>query len=253
MPNHYSQSSFIIELTTEQTQAAIEAFEKLKDPIFEEQGTAREVASQIIDESADATTRIISHTVKNHPDIGCEDLEYLDFGFSVEADENGLCIFGEDSFDSDHAAVFAQAILKTFGLPDLVLFEVAHSCSRPLPDSFGGHSVAVTKDSIRFNGALVFREAEYVAHQEQCRYFFCKVKEVNGDIDYDVKFLMRVGHDQDKDEAFADIVANFRDDNATLSEGPTAENSDGTLVTGLSMTEIEPIEFHTMKKYLSVL
>ena len=74
----------------------------------------------------------------------------------------GLWMHNDESCGHEFAAVVAQGYIRKFH-PDMHLgLEIAHTCSKPRIDGFGGSAAFITKDNIRWGGT-----SAWLADQEQ--------------------------------------------------------------------------------------
>lgn len=242
MANYYSESSVIVPCGFVSATNACIAFDLLNNEMSEATLSMIESSSET---NLTALEKIIRHSYRNHPDyILGERLQDYAWSFEVsvegESEEKcaGLWVGSSDNFNSEHASVFLQAVLKAFDLPDLLEIEVSHSCSRLLPDGFGGHALVVTKDYIRYWNAQKFFNAESLAHKTASRYFLCSITEADEKHECQKIFLMQCGA--------------HRDPNALLMDRCNRPSPDGTGIRNPDIIEIEPCEFETMKQYLPV-
>lgn len=92
---------------------------------------------------------------------------YLDCGFRTEMEPTPgkrnqfeLVIFAEESGNVEHAANFAQAILRRFDPKGVVGFQWAETSDRATPDSFGGGAAVVTATSTKFMSSYSWLQRE---------------------------------------------------------------------------------------------
>ena len=260
MANYDSQSSSIISCTYEQALMATVAFDQLNNEMS--QATLSMIESN-------GNTRLspldemIRHAYRNHPDYvpgSVLDLFSWDFDVAIETsnpDNNdsceGLYIGSDTHFNSEHAAAFLQAFLHAFNKHELVTMEIAHTCSRHLPEAFGGHAVVISKDHVRFHHSQHFFSAEHEAHNSASRHYMCSLVQVNGEHHYSAHFLLQCHRDINPNR----ILRKLYDHPAAMSATDDVENweveyDDGTCVQQPVVREIEPTEFATMKNYLPV-
>jgi hypothetical protein len=134
MANYYSLASFEIPLTSDQADFALRLAEAVGESSNEE------------DTPNDCTE--IAQAIRADIDF---DTDADQLGFEIHKIEAGVWItHNEESFSSNHAASFAQHLLKHFKLNDFVLeIQISYSCSRPTTEAFGGACCLVTKDEIK--------------------------------------------------------------------------------------------------------
>lgn len=125
-----------------------------------------------IDQLVDKLVKASNEEVETDP--GEEILEvcpewewYLDAGFRTEMtpatgrkNQFELVIFSEESGNVEHAANFAQAILRRFDPKGVVGFQWADTSDRATPDSFGGGAAVVTATSTKFMSSYSWLERE---------------------------------------------------------------------------------------------
>jgi hypothetical protein len=263
MADYYSQASFILPCSPEHAKVALAALNIISD-FDPEWLSTRDLSS---DHDPVNLKRIVEQCVLNHPDAKdqCESgvenglsddqsgLMDLCWDFCAEMHSEGLWIFSEDHFNSEHAAIFVQSVLASFDLPHMVQIEVAHACSRPRLDAFGGSAIAVTKTGSRFHDPYSFFEAEQTANNDNAAYYFCEITEIHSEYEYDSRFLMRCVGDEKPDDRLEEILLNYRgvgerDDafNMVMYPGGTGGKIS-------RMETISPLEYMTMSKYLTVL
>jgi len=164
MANYYTEASFIIPCSDEQAEIAIAALNQVAFDVTE-------LGLSVVAKSKDAEftpmEKIVRHYFFNHPDQDLENLTgELYCGFDIDEVREGLWIYTDESINTEHAAIFTQAVLKTFDLPYLVPILAAHTCSKPRLDAFGGHACVVTKDYIHWHSLEEFIDEEIEAHKE---------------------------------------------------------------------------------------
>lgn len=248
MANYYTEASFIIPCSAVQAEEAMEAFQHID-------GECSDFAKQIIaknnDDIFEPEDLIIRECFQHHPDR--EDDGYsLGWDFSVEAVSDGLWIHTDESINTEHAAIFTQAVLRAFDLPCLVEILAAHTCSKQRTDAFGGHACVVTKDNIRWADFHDFMEAERKSHTGNERYFMCDITEVNGEYEYTSQFLMKCSGQDDPEHRLDEIFVSYRGDGDKESDSFVWYDC-GTAAKNPNMNEITPYEFKVMQAHLSVL
>lgn len=173
MATYYTQASFIVPCTKEQATIAIEAFQSLTDEAW------------LAD--ADNILRIVHcattpgqplHTLMYHYLAACFGKD--EWGtpdtwdrpdWDVDVDTRGLWISHNETINTERAAYFTQAILKTFNLDAFVPLYASHGCDKPHLDGFGGHACIITKERISWRDDQRFEVAERRAHERQEQYY----------------------------------------------------------------------------------
>jgi len=183
---------------------AIDALNELTPEITE---YARSVIEKTEDSSFTEKEQLIRFCYFNHPEYneGHVDEDEFYWKFDVSVDDDGVWIRSDQSINTDHAAIFTQSILTLFDLDQLIVINASHTCSKPRLDAFGGHSVVVTKESIRWSDGLQFIESEQKAHDNKENYYFCEITEINGEYEYRSHFLMTCKLDESPEERLDNI------------------------------------------------
>src|SRR5690554_6152355 len=208
MADYYTNASFIIPCTEVQAEEALEALKHIRGELSQ---FAKEVIEKPSDQLSTAKEKIILSCFQEHPDQDPEyDLEDLEWNFNAEKGGTGIWIYENESINTEHAAIFTQAVLNAFDLPHLVGIEAAHTCSKPRLDGFGGHACVVTKDDIRWSDFQEFLTAEHEAHQNNEAYFYCTITEINGENEYRKDFLLRCSNSSSAEERLDEIFVSFR-------------------------------------------
>jgi hypothetical protein len=144
MANYYTQASFIIPLTEEQTVFAVKVIECFLDEKIDLTKRHKTKASKAYDNAVFCLARKLAKSVDEYdPDNQC-------IGFSYQAKPKGLWISHDENINTDNAGVFTQCLLKHFDIDAYVAIEAAHTCDRARLDGFGGHALFITKKHIRW-------------------------------------------------------------------------------------------------------
>lgn len=80
----------------------------------------------------------------------------------IEKIDGGLYISSNGNSDETSAAEFVQAILRQFKLDCCIKFQIAYTCSKPIPDAFGGSACVITRKEIAW-----FNIGEWLANKEK--------------------------------------------------------------------------------------
>lgn len=249
MANYFIKASFIIPCNADQSAIAIKSLEHIRDQATDYANTN---LSKSGSEDLSPEERITHHCFFNHPEQESNDaMGGLDWKFAVEPAEEGLWVYADNSINTEHAAIFTQAVLKAFDIPSLVVIEAAHTCDQDKVDGFGGHACVVSKDFIRWGGLADFINTETKAHEGGERFYMCEITEVNGEYEYPRIFLMKCSAEDDPEDRLDDVFANHR--GGGEQEGADfIWYSDGTSAKDPCMKEITPYEFKVMESHLSV-
>ncbi|MDH5730821.1 MAG: hypothetical protein OEZ58_17670, partial [Gammaproteobacteria bacterium] len=156
------------------------------------------------------------------------------------------------SINTDHAAIFTQAVLHVFDLEQSVVIYASHTCDRPLIDAFGGHTIFVTKDTIRYDTSHDFVRAEEQAHKDNKNYYFCSLTEVNGEFEYQSKFLMACERKEDPDARLKHIFKTFRGE-GSFEDEDFVWYPCGVAAKSPEYHAITPHEYQIMSQHLSTL
>jgi hypothetical protein len=73
------------------------------------------------------------------------DNEFGFVGFGHQLQEDGLWIYGEDNFDSEHAHRLVKQLVETLDLPKIHVCSWSYTCSKPRIGDFGGGAFVVQK------------------------------------------------------------------------------------------------------------
>lgn len=195
---------------------------------------------------------IVRHCVLNHLGRTVANIpEDLDWHFDGDKCPEGFLINSDlGDFNSEHAALFAQAALIAFDRNELIEFKIALTCSNlKRPDGFGGVACFVSNDFIRWTGLHNFLEAERTAFAENIKYFFREFNEVVGKLEHPASFILCCPANVNAAHKYDEIQLNYRNGGERDTEGGI-QFSSGSAITKASMT---PDEFRVMKSYLNVM
>ena len=153
MANNYSETSFMLPCTESQAKMAVWCLGLLDEP-------DNERVLEIIEGDRDSLEYMWERMVYDMAlcvwdgDDPVESFKegFFNVGFCVRPEPKGIWIYSEESFNSDGADQFIQAVLNAFNLDILVTYSVADTCSRPRLDEFGGYAVAVSKNHVEHIG-----------------------------------------------------------------------------------------------------
>ncbi|MDI5832579.1 hypothetical protein OCF84_21335 (plasmid) [Shewanella xiamenensis] len=251
MANFYTEASFIIPCNSAQAAIAINSLVHITDQFsdFAELAVFKADSEKLSPEEL-----IIRHCFFNHPEQEKDNsLKELPWAFDVKPSEDGLWVHANESMNTEHAAVFTQALLNAFNLPSLVVIEAAHTCSKASTFAFGGHACVVSKDFIRWHGLTDFVNAEMDAHRDGERFYMCMFTEVNGETENINRFLMKCSTEDDPEKRLDYIFVNNRGAGGEKESDDFVWYCDGTAAKNPHMNEITPYEFKAIEKYFSVL
>lgn len=119
MANNYTQTSFIIPLTLEQIEYALNLCQRLENSDEEDD----ELREKILEET-----------------------EFLGFNYTKSPD--GLWIYHEDSAYIGNIIGVITHLVDTFKLPPIG-FEYSYTCDKPRCDEFGGGAVWISQNETR--------------------------------------------------------------------------------------------------------
>lgn len=198
---------------------------------------------------------MVRHCVLNHPDrtVG-EVLEDCDWSFDGEICPEGFLVHRDcGNFNSEHAALFAQASLIAFGRNELLEFQISYSSNNfRRTDGYGGAACVVSRDFIRWTGNHDFLESERTAFKEHMRYYFCSFIEVNRELEYPVTFILRCPTTVNAAQRFDAILLNYRCGGEMNADGEIHYSS-GSAIKNAVLKPVTPYEYQVMKDYLTVI
>jgi hypothetical protein len=98
---------------------------------------------------------------ETNPDGNKLDEEYEDFlqgivQYTVEFNAGTVYFTNDESANTEALAKFVQEFLIEFDIKEPVEIDAAHTGSRPVPDAYGGHSVYVDQEDIKFCCPITF-------------------------------------------------------------------------------------------------
>ena len=157
MANFYTKASFVLPLTSEQADFALEVLNCITDAELDFTKKHKNKAGKAYDNDVYRLAKKFAKT--------CDDFIQGEFylGFEYEKFDNdpkGIWISSDESIDTGEAAEFCHLILKHFDSDDYVSIEAAHTCSKLRLDAFGGHAAFVTKKGIKY-----FSTFEWIGRQ----------------------------------------------------------------------------------------
>lgn len=250
MTNYYTEASFIIPCNTCQVTIAFKALSAITDGNTVDFDTlmSRKPDNGLLREEV-----IIRHCLNHHPDRLPESGHYPDFwDFDAFQTDDGIWIRANESINTEHAAIFTEAVLAAFNLPHLVVIEAAHTCDKARLDAFGGHACTVTKNGIIWHDYNDSLEATRQAHLNGERYYMCSITQINGEYEYTSLFLMKCDRDDDPDERMDSIFVNYNGKGEKTNEN-FVWYPDGLAGKDPSFNEITPDEYRVMQRHLGVL
>ena len=252
MADYYSLSAFVINATPVQSAVLLEAMNELFEP---DDNFIAKLTSSTNTEGLSEMECIVRHCVLNHPDRTVEEvIEDSDWSLDGEICSEGFLVHSDcGNFNSEHAALFAQASLIAFEKNELIEFQISHTSNNfRRTDGYGGAACVVSRDFIRWTGNHEFLEAERTAFNENMHYYFCSFTEVHGELEYPERFILRCPANVNAAQRFDEILLNYR----TGGE----KDTDGVInfVTGSSIkkTPLKPLtpdEYRVLKQFLTVI
>lgn len=127
MANNYQQSSFLIDLRSEEEGKFLiekmEDYESIVNGDYDEDREFTEQEKQVYEEG---------------------------WGWSYEKEGNQLVIFCEEGGQIDVMTELLQNFLRKFRPNEYIIFTWSYTCSKMRPGQFGGGGVLVTEDEIDF-------------------------------------------------------------------------------------------------------
>ncbi len=196
------------------------------------------------------TESILTHCCENHPEAGAGFSLGWDFDLSIEEEIDGFFIAPDDDINTEHAALFTQAVLKAFDLDVQIPILASHTCSRHEVGAYGGHACVITKDKIAWAGLLDFVEAEKRAHARGERYFACSQTTRINEYLFKEHYLMVCDVEADPEACHEYIFTNWRSDGEVIDG--EAEYADGCFGSDAWMEEISSLEFERLKMFIPV-
>lgn len=154
MANYYTQASFIIPLTAEQTVFAVKVLECFLDEKIDLTKRHKTKVARAYDIAVFRLARKLAKSVDEY------EVHNQYIGFSFQAQPNGLWISHDESINTDNAAIFTQCLLKHFDIDGYVAIEAAHTCDKARLDGFGGHALFITKKHIRWVSTYEWIESQ---------------------------------------------------------------------------------------------
>ncbi|EIX9053480.1 hypothetical protein R8O76_005018 [Klebsiella michiganensis] len=252
MADYYSLSAFVINATPVQSAVLLEAMNELFEP---DDNFIAKLTSSTNTEGLSEMERIVRHCVLNHPDRTVEEvIEDCDWSFDGEICSEGFLVHSDcGNFNSEHAALFAQASLIAFERNELLEFQISHTSDNfRRTDGYGGAACVVSRDFIRWTGNYEFLEAERIAFTENMRYYFCSFTEFNGELEYPVSFILRCPANVNADQRYDAILLNYRCGGEKDADGGVHFSS-GSAIKNVVLKPVTPDEYRVMKGYLKVI
>lgn len=143
MADFYTQGSFILKLNNIEQAFAMSVIDCVQDEEIDLTKTHKTVAAKAYDAEVYRAAKKLASTI--------DDYEFREYclGFDIAQETEGLWFSDWDCFNGYNAANFIHIVLKHFDKPDIVCFELAHTCSKLRLDSFSGEAWCITKKTIR--------------------------------------------------------------------------------------------------------
>lgn len=160
MADYFSDASFMIPCTFAQAAMAVDALTEVFQGDDPSEAVAKALAKPL-SEYISPREVIIREMHEACVEI-CES-DFWNMGFEADAERSGIWVRTSDGgwFNTEMAAAFVNAVMCAYNLPGAVIIRVSYSCSKPRLDAYGGHTISVTKNSIRH-----FSDNEFVNAEE---------------------------------------------------------------------------------------
>ncbi|WP_154975132.1 hypothetical protein [Klebsiella grimontii] len=252
MADYYSLSAFVINATPVQSAVLLEAMNELFEP---DDNFIAKLTSSTNTEGLSEMERIVRHCVLNHPDRTVEEvIEDCDWSFDGEICSEGFLVHSDcGNFNSEHAALFAQASLIAFERNELIEFQISHTSDNfRRIDGYGGAACVVSREFIRWTGNHAFLEAERTAFKENMHYYFCSFTEVHGELEYPESFILRCPANVNAALRFDDILLNYRTGGEKDINGVINFVS-GSSIKKSTLKTLTPEEYQVLKQFLTVI
>ena len=245
MAEFFTLASFTIPCSRQQAEVALASLTSLR-----EEAKLIPLSGEQADHPPEAI--IINHCLSNHPEFPVLNKEQAPgWEFICSVVDDGLWIRSDESINTREAAIFTQSVLLAFELNILVEIQASHVSRKDRADSYGGHACTVTRDKIQFFNFSGDIEAEKMAFETNSRFYFCSVNESNGPNEYKDRFLMKCSNSSNAYEEFKRIASNLFG-KVDAGEDDTDHLASSELVNGYQFKEIEPSEFQTLQRFLTV-
>ncbi|HAT1642291.1 TPA: hypothetical protein I8Y18_003453 [Raoultella ornithinolytica] len=252
MADYYSISAFVINATPVQSAVLLEAMNELFEP---DDNFIAKLTSSTNTEGLSEMERIVRHCVLNHPDRTVEEvIEDCDWSFDGEICSEGFLVHSDcGNFNSEHAALFAQASLIAFERNELLEFQISHTSNNfRRTDGYGGAACVVSRDFIRWTGNYEFLEAERTAFNENMHYYICSFTEVHGELEYPVTFIHRCPANVNAAQRFDELLLNYRTGGEKDTDG-VINFVTGSSIKKTTLKTLTPDEYRVLKQFLTVI
>lgn len=252
MADYYSLSAFVINATPVQSAVLLEAMNELFEP---DDNFIANLTSSTNTEGLSEMERIVRHCVLNHPDRTVEEvIEDCDWSFDGEICSEGFLVHSDcGNFNSEHAALFAQASLIAFERNELLEFQISHTSDNfRRTDGYGGAACVVSRDFIRWTGNYEFLEAERTAFNENMHYYFCSFTEVHGELEYPETFILRCPANVNAAQRFDELLLNYRTGGEKDTDG-VINFVTGSSIKKTTLKTLTPDEYRVLKQFLTVI
>lgn len=259
MANNYTESSSFLSCDADVAAEVTSALVWLSD-LFESETKFDTVDeyTKIVEEASDLTDRqrkFLGHVAICEIVRECLD-EWGDLylGFECEDRADGLWFYGEESIDVEKVADVAHAAMSAYSIEGYMQVSFSWGCSKQRIDEFGGDTFVVTKDEVHVSPKAFWFHNTIEAINSKKKFYFATIREVNGEMESDVNFLMKRDENLNDWEELVKVTSEFRG-NAV----PDEEDSETFWVDGIMIMQphnIKEIDAHTykvMSKYLSSL
>ncbi|MCU7556089.1 hypothetical protein OCL06_15970 [Alteromonas sp. ASW11-19] len=156
MANYYTDASFIVPLTPEQTEFALKVLQCATDDSIDFTKKHKTAAAKQYEPAVFRLAKKLAKAVMD------ESLEEVCLDFRCEQEPKGLWISHDETINTYHAATFTHLIMKHFDIDGYIDIQAAHTCNKRRLDAFGGHAAFITKKEVKWTSThqWVYQQAK---------------------------------------------------------------------------------------------